>query len=146
MNIDELLDLDSETWKPEPGDKLVGQVVALNDRHSDYGDDYPVLTVQNADGIYVFHAFHTVARNGILDAQLQPGDQVGIKYKGTGTTGAGNEFHNYAVVAGERAPRGQAAPVAVEPTGGGGGGGSDMHPDEEPFTSVEMGDDWHAAG
>jgi len=76
----------------------------------DWGD-YPVVTVQNDDGIFQWFAFGTVARNQLEHAAPQPGDKIGIKYQGKKTSGAGNEYHNYRVVAEHVGPR-----VAFTPT------------------------------
>ena len=57
-SLDDRLDNFAEAWKPEPGDKLIGTVVDLDERDSAYGDEpYPIVTVQNDDGNELaFHA------------------------------------------------------------------------------------------
>jgi hypothetical protein len=80
--LDERLDSFAEPWKPEPGDKLVGEVVELDERTNEYGT-YPVVTVRTDDGEELaFHAFRTVAKNELAKQRPEVGDRIGIKYVG----------------------------------------------------------------
>jgi hypothetical protein len=85
--LSERLDSFPEPWKPtEKGEKLVGRLVEVDLRESDYGEPYPILTVESeVDGKeYAWHAFHTMARNAVKKKQPQPGEKVGIVYGGLG--------------------------------------------------------------
>jgi hypothetical protein len=83
--LQDRLDASAEAWRPNPGDKLIGTVVDVDLRASDYGDPYPIVTVQRDDGTEAaFHGFHTVARRELAKKQPQFGDQIGIKYVGKG--------------------------------------------------------------
>jgi hypothetical protein len=76
------LDRDAEAWKPEPGDKLVGTVVEIDERTSDYGS-YPLLIVETDDGVeHAVHAFHTVLRNELARKRPRTGDTIGLAYRG----------------------------------------------------------------
>ncbi len=82
---DRLDDAFAEAWRPSLGDKLVGVVTGIDVRHSDYGDPYPIVTVQRDDGTEAaFHGFHTVARRELAKQKPQIGDEIGIAYLGKG--------------------------------------------------------------
>jgi hypothetical protein len=87
-SLSERLDHYPEAWKPtEPGSKLIGELVEVDLRESDYGKEpYPILTVcSEEDGReYAWHAFHTAARNAVARKKPQPGERVGIVYGGLG--------------------------------------------------------------
>ena len=52
-------------------------------RDSDYGDPYPIVTVERDDGTEVaFHGFHTIARRELANKRPQVGDTIGIAYHG----------------------------------------------------------------
>lgn len=82
-SIDERVDAFPEPWKPNPGEKLVGTVVEVGERVSDYGGTYPVITVLTDDGQEkVAHAFHTVLKNELARLRPAPGDRIAVKYFG----------------------------------------------------------------
>lgn len=93
------LDSFPEAWKPEPGEKLIGELVDLDMRDSEYGDPYPILVVDAAEGStmngkpirgeHVWHAFHTMARSEVAKKRPQLGETVGIAYHGKGTAAPG---------------------------------------------------------
>ena len=81
-SITDRLEKDVAAWRPDPEDKLVGTVVEVDERVSDYGP-YPLLIVETEDGDeIVFHAFHTVAKNELGRLAPSVGDQIGIIYGG----------------------------------------------------------------
>jgi hypothetical protein len=81
-NLAERLDSFAEPWKPEPGEKLIGEVVDLDERENEYGS-YPVVTVMTDEGEELaFHAFRTVPKNELAKQRPQVGDRIGIKYFG----------------------------------------------------------------
>jgi hypothetical protein len=72
----------AEAWKPEPNDELIGKVVGLSRRTTEWGP-YQIVTVQREDGTTAaFHAYHTVAANLLKDEQPGIGDEIGIRYLG----------------------------------------------------------------
>jgi hypothetical protein len=98
-NLAERLDSFPEPWKASKGDKLIGELVDLDMRDSEYGDPYPILTVDAGDGStmdgdpirgeHAWHAFHTMARNEVAKKRPQIGEQVGISYHGKGQAAPG---------------------------------------------------------
>jgi hypothetical protein len=134
MNIDELLDIDPETWNPQEdgtAPKLVGTVVSLTTGSGDYGE-YPVVTVSNDQGIHRFYAFHGVAKSQLEQSGAQPGDKIGIAYKGKRVSGAGNEYHNYVIVSEPVGPR-TAAVTAVQESRPTPDSSNTLGDDEDPF-------------
>jgi hypothetical protein len=78
----DLLDSFPEGWRPQPGDKLIGVVIGLEKRTTEYGE-YPIVTVRTDEGKdYAFHAFHTVAKGELEKLQPMVGDRIGIAYHG----------------------------------------------------------------
>ena len=91
------LDTFADAWKPEPGDKLIGTVVDLDERDSAYGDEpYPIVTIETDDGNELaFHAFHTVARNELAKQRPVVGDRIGVAYHGKKD---GKNYESYRVI------------------------------------------------
>ncbi len=84
-SLEDRLGTFAEAWKPSKGDKLIGVVIDIDMRESDYGEPYPIVTVERDDGTEVaFHGFHTVARRELKKKQPQVGDRIGIGYHGRG--------------------------------------------------------------
>jgi hypothetical protein len=76
--VTDLLSLDAELWKPEPGDQVAGTLRAIGRRTTQHSTDYPVLTIQQADGAcFEVHAFHTVLWEEVRLQQPRIGDVVG---------------------------------------------------------------------
>jgi hypothetical protein len=81
-NLADRLDSFAEPWMPDAGEKLIGEVVDLDERENEYGS-YPVVTVLTDEGDELaFHAFRTVAKNELAKQRPQVGDRIGIKYVG----------------------------------------------------------------
>lgn len=81
-SIADRVDSFPEPWKPNVGDKLVGEVTEVGTRLSEYGD-YPLVGVMTESGDeLVFHAFHTVAKNELARQRPKVGDQIAVKYFG----------------------------------------------------------------
>jgi hypothetical protein len=115
----ERLDSFPEPWKPKPGDKLIGEVIDLDERESEYGT-YPIVIVASDEGEELaFHAFRTVARNELAKQRPQVGDRIGIAYHGKPE---GRDYELYRIVV-ERDER-----PAVD---------WDKHVGEEPDTEPE---------
>jgi hypothetical protein len=97
MTLADRLSRDPEPWKPEPGDALIGEVLDLEQRTSDFGD-YPAITVLDDDGVeWTFHGYHTIAKNELAKQRPVPGDRIGIKYHGK-KQGAKNTYESYRVL------------------------------------------------
>jgi hypothetical protein len=90
-------------WTPEPGDNLTGTVVHLEMVTGGQYDDYPMITIQTANGYTNLHAFHQVLRQGLTRLAPKKGDQVSVTYHGKQDTkkvdkdGKARQFHNYTV-------------------------------------------------
>ncbi len=95
----------ADAWRPAEGDILLGYVSELGIGNSKYGD-YPILTVQTADGALAVHAFHTVLRDKLLELEPSIGEQIAIKYLGRklprnadkGATLADDGYESYHVI------------------------------------------------
>jgi hypothetical protein len=106
---------DAPGWKPEPGDRVLGLVVNIDERVSDYtGKPYPILTIEQGDGSEIaVHAFHTVLSNEISGKRIAVGDRVGVKYHGERVPKSGvGSFHHYSVAV-ERSAENAAALAAA---------------------------------
>ena len=105
MSIQDRLNRETETAKLEDGESVIGTLLDLALRDSDYGDPYPVVTLETSDGREVdVHGYHSVLRNRLLELDPRPGDQLGIKCLGKRTSKAGTSYVDYRVVI-ERAHR-----------------------------------------
>ncbi len=135
-NLAEELERDyPEAWRPKPGDKLVGELVHVEERDGGYGA-YPVLTIRDQDGKdWAWHGMHSVARGEVGRLQPRIGERLGVKYLGklTGKT-AGTTYHGWKVRA-ERVP-GTTVDLAAYGRDDEGVGDPPL-PDEPPF-------DWSA--
>jgi hypothetical protein len=89
-------------WKPQPGDRVIGTVVAISTRdmadptwkNPDGGNVYPVVTVELDEPIQqpdnngkpvtfvAVHAFHTTVYNGFKALRVKSGSRVGVVYGG----------------------------------------------------------------
>ncbi|HXF37595.1 MAG TPA: hypothetical protein VNO17_10520 [Actinomycetota bacterium] len=97
-----------EPWRPEPGDKLVGTIIELGERASEYGGSYPLVTVMTDDGReVVWHAFHTVARSELARQRPEVGDRIAAKYWGRDED---RGYERYRVLVEHRRPAPSAAP------------------------------------
>jgi len=102
--ISDRLDRNSEAWKPSPGDKLIGVVTELSENTTEYGT-YPILNIENSDGEFAFHAYHTVAMRELERLRPTVGDEIGVVYKGKETGKSGNSYQNYRIVVDRNSPR-----------------------------------------
>ena len=97
MTIEQRLAAESEAWRPQVGETLIGEVVSIGERNSQFGEDvYPLLTVRTDEGRELhFHAFHTVARQELASQKPQIGDRIGIRYLGKPD---GKKYEHYRIV------------------------------------------------
>ena len=119
---DLMADLDTEEdfaegWAPEPGDILTGEVETISYRASEYGEDYPIVTVAVAEGTtqdgkpveasrLAFHAFRSVARSQVSQAAPVAGDLAAIRYDGEKHSKNGRDYHAYVVRVKHNKPEG----------------------------------------
>jgi hypothetical protein len=75
-----------ETWKPKPGDVLIGQVVDLDEIYGRHGS-YPVVVVEQGGQRVAWHAMPTVAKSELSKAAPEVGDRVAIRYDGKAEAG-----------------------------------------------------------
>jgi hypothetical protein len=96
-NLAAALDRDfAPAWRPEPGDKLIGRVVELGERTTEYGT-YPIVTVQTDEGErFAAHAIHTVLASQLAGKRPKVGERIGIVYRGK-VKGDEREYHSYRV-------------------------------------------------
>jgi hypothetical protein len=116
----------AEAWRPEPEERLAGDVVDITRLTSSYDEAaYPCVTIRKQDGSgeAAFHAFHTVAKRELSKLRPRVGDTIGIKYLGLKETQDGRKVHVYRAVSnearlefswGEFTGEGEAEPVNPE--------------------------------
>jgi hypothetical protein len=86
-NLETRLDSSAEAWKPSPGEKLIGVVVDVDSRTTEYGT-YVVLTLRQENGDErAVHAFHTVLKREFAKRPPRLGEELGIKYLGKSDKG-----------------------------------------------------------
>jgi hypothetical protein len=97
-SLDERLDAEfAPAWSPRPGEKIVGEVVALSQRTGPFGR-YPIVTLRGPNGgERAVHAFHTVLAEALAEAKPQIGERLGIKYVDRIESDSGG-YHKYKVV------------------------------------------------
>jgi hypothetical protein len=85
-------------WKPEPGDKIVGEITGFDDRDGGHGI-YRIANVRLDDGTTVaLHAFRKVLADELEEQNARVGDRLGVKYLGPITKAGGvGSYHGYKV-------------------------------------------------
>ncbi len=77
--LDDRLDADyAPAWRPNPGEKVIGTVTALDVREGTYGA-YPIVTLDTGNSEVAVHCFHEVLANELAKIAPKIGDRVGIK-------------------------------------------------------------------
>jgi hypothetical protein len=100
-NISDALDSDyAPAWKPSSGDKLIGELIAVDERLGYNDEPYPILTVRCDNGSeFAVHAFHSVLRNEVGKQNPQLGETIAIKYGGEVAKEDGRgRYHSYKLV------------------------------------------------
>jgi hypothetical protein len=78
--LNELGDEPTTAWKPNPGDTLVGELVGVDLRATEYDPEVPVLTLRTeTEGLMEVWAFHTVLRGELRKVEPQPGEWLAIR-------------------------------------------------------------------
>lgn len=84
-------------WRPEPGQKLSGTVVALDESTNFKGDPYPIVKIDVGGTITTVHALHEVLQQELAKRRPTIGDQLSISYHGQPD---GKDYHHYTVTGG----------------------------------------------
>jgi hypothetical protein len=85
-----------EPWRPAAGEQLVGTVLAITERESNYGGRYPLLIVASDDGrAFDVHAFEAVLLDELAKLRPRVGERIGIAYLGKH---AERGYHRYRLV------------------------------------------------
>lgn len=90
---------DAEPWIPEEaGEHIFGEVEEVSTREGDFGE-YTVVTLLTADGSVVSVAgFGTVLAGKLAELDPQPGDSLGVKFRGEKTGKNGKDYKDWTVV------------------------------------------------
>jgi hypothetical protein len=99
------------SWRPEPGDVLIGTVVRVTEGETRYGT-CSIAWIERADGSRASAWLTTkVLRDEWSDADPKPGEHVAIRYEGTRTTADGGTTYKVHRVAVDRPGDLPAAPT-----------------------------------
>jgi hypothetical protein len=95
---------DAPIWHPQPGDRLIGEVIEMTWREGDYGiHPFIVMRDDNGDETAV-RTSATVLRNGLQRQRVQVGDRVALQYRGERKSQSGRStYHDYRVLKTQRA-------------------------------------------
>ena len=86
-SLQDRLDSSAEAWKPNVDDSVIGTVLAVDERTTEFGT-YPIVTLMTDDGDEVaVHAFHTVLKSEFARRPPVDGERLGIKYLGKSPKG-----------------------------------------------------------
>lgn len=110
MSIMDRLGNKAESWgskeEPlEPGDQIVGKVVAVTEGESTYGP-YPIIEIEvktcTEQGrsvppgtLKAWHVFDTVAKNEVAKQKPAPRDEIGGQFLGVKKTKPGSAYESY---------------------------------------------------
>ena len=113
---EELSDQTAESWRPEPGDVLVGELVNIDVRATEYDPACPVLTIRMEDGgLIAVWAFYTVLRSELQKQDPQVGEWLAIRRL---EDHPDRGYRRYGVIVGRDKPR-EFSWDRVNPNGGG---------------------------
>jgi hypothetical protein len=83
MDLQQRLDHYPEAWRPDPGDKVVGEIIELDMLESKFGGSYPLVVIETEDNRQVaLHGFHTVFKSELARQCPKVGDRIGVAYHG----------------------------------------------------------------
>lgn len=104
--LDAALDVEETRWEPQPGDKLLGTITALDLMPGQDRPYYVVRVVTPDERLVSFAASRARLRNQLAAAHAQPGDLLGVRYVGEQIAeSSGRAFHEYRVVTVQQGPR-----------------------------------------
>lgn len=99
--LDEWRDIQPESWKPQPGDKIVGEVLRYDQAGSQYGPCWLVVLKIAANGdhgdLAAVWLSHKVLLERFRALRPKPGERVAIKRLTDGEGSHGN-YARYAVI------------------------------------------------
>jgi hypothetical protein len=115
----EMLDRNIVGWRPSPGDKIVGTVTARYELpgFQEDSEPYVVLETITASGTEIaVHCFHTALRSQVIRYDPQPGDRIGVTYKGfrgheQGYEGKFKGYEDYRLIVRRKPADGSLMPV-----------------------------------
>lgn len=86
----------AETWKPDPGEMLVGTLEGYDEAATDYGE-YTVAHVRDEEGVLRgLWLMHSVLQDEWKEASPEIGERVGIQYLGQ-REGKDHSYHMWVV-------------------------------------------------
>jgi|SRR5215469_12817526 len=104
QKVAEEMGLDQEerppAWIPEPDDLLVGEVVSLQKGWSNQSEEYyPILVVRpkETEELVSVHAFRFILKDRLMTLRPQPGEIIGIRFKGMSETKSKRPLALYSV-------------------------------------------------
>ena len=98
--LDDQLDRQyAPAWKQQVGEKIVGELTAVDERLGYNDEPYPIITLRQGDGSErAVHAFHSVLRNELAKLNPRLGETIAIKYLGeVAKEGGHGRYHHYKV-------------------------------------------------
>jgi hypothetical protein len=121
--IDELSDAPVTSWRPEPGEVLVGTLLDIDVRDTKFEARVPVLTIRNDDNGEIVECWglHTVLRSELSKKRPQPGERLAIRR----LSDSGQGYKRYKVIIDRDGP--QAFDWAAVPTDAGDVAPEDRH-------------------
>lgn len=101
--------LNAAAWRPEPNTYRTGNLIAVRRGGigGEYGE-YPILVMEDKDGIFAVHAFHTLLINYLKEIKPRRGEELTVWYGGQRESGKRVDskgdpvkYHHYTVVKGD---------------------------------------------
>lgn len=103
LSLRDRLAFEPETWQPQPGDSITGEVVEVKEIEGKFdkpGETHPFVDIltdrEHLIGVRFF-AGHTVAKNEVRKQGVKPGDMIGVKYLGK-ISKNGNTYEGWRIV------------------------------------------------
>lgn len=101
MGLRDRLGVQSEGWRPEPGDTLAGQILDIHQRPGYQGAaPYNVYVILDEDSgqCLAWHAMHGVSRQKVEELRPAIGDSMGVRYDGKVKSKGGTDYHSFHVI------------------------------------------------
>jgi hypothetical protein len=95
FDLEALLEFEPPTrWRPEPGEKVIGELVRTAEKTS-FGRAAPTLYLLVDDRYVTVRASGVVLRGALDELRPNPGEPVAIKFEGMRTSAAGHQYALY---------------------------------------------------
>lgn len=104
---------ETPAWKPQPGEYVIGEVVAIRDVDTDLGKSRVVELVNEDNGELVAVFMTTMLQERFQDYGIVPGERIALKYHGRKQNAKGREYHHWTVLV-DRSRRRSGEADAVE--------------------------------